>query len=693
MRLASDNTTVTGNVFTSTKFKIGNQQLAMKILRDRLYTNIRRVIVQEYISNARDAHREAGCPSTPILIDAPGKLSPTLRIRDYGPGISPERVENVFVNYCVSTKNGQGDYAVDDGMQQTGGFGIGAKCAAAYTNAYNIRTWNGGKKYEYLVHKDADDLLTLTTISVSDSTEKSGTEVEIPIRPEDFDEVGLWCKALTEFWDVSPRLRVGAGPLFPTPEVTSPTGNLTLSTSGMVRTLSSIKTEQRHYNAPSVLIVAVDGIPYEYSMALPFERTSYKTIAIKLPLGAVELAANRESIRKCDENDSIISAALKSEYAQTVEYYRQYCASMPIKEFTAVAQEIRFFILGHVKEVKFSDLSLPIPIPSIRSYNCCRESRGYGSSKKYVLSDWCTKPARPYTLQDMVNGRVVYFFNEGDSLDYIKQTVREGGPARHNDITVAISTTEQQEQFPRLGDHIIRVGPRVKTPRASTEAETVRVYDFCASHLAPATMKPLSGLKYRKAVIIGESGDITLQYSGKRVTLPRATGRFIQAGAVSLPDIEGVRENRLKLTAGLFELPVERMQQYQDAHTLLTLCGSTCDDLARVMYAYFSVANIDPNYRAHVTQALHTRYSFFKSDDFAKLLAPLQFALTDNTASLTVFYEYFKAQASKHPAFISMERYTDFDDSHKFFDLAAYMLPNIPTLPFMAPKKAQETAA
>src|ERR1019366_3856120 len=100
-------------------FLIGDASIIFDILRSKMYSNPVLAICREISCNARDAHREVNKNNTPIEIHLPNGLDPNYKIKDFGPGISPDRIENVFIRYGVSTKR-------EDNIQ-TGAFGMGCK--------------------------------------------------------------------------------------------------------------------------------------------------------------------------------------------------------------------------------------------------------------------------------------------------------------------------------------------------------------------------------------------------------------------------------------------------------------------------------------------------------------------------------------------------------------------------------------
>ena len=190
--------------------------MIIRLLRDKMYSNKIAAVSREIASNSRDANRENGIPFTPITI----KLEKTeetmlsdseftISFKDNGIGISPERMENIFLKYGSSTKRDSNNY--------TGGFGIGAKTPFAYTDTFFINTVveeNGTKnKYYYQASITSDgtrEVSKMITLDVEETDEKTGTEIIVPILEkdvEDFKKEIIFC---TRFWSVMPNF-VGFG--------------------------------------------------------------------------------------------------------------------------------------------------------------------------------------------------------------------------------------------------------------------------------------------------------------------------------------------------------------------------------------------------------------------------------------------------------------------------------------------------
>ena len=94
---------------------VKNIDFITQILSSNLYSRPMDSFLRESISNARDAHKEAGT-TDPIIIDFgldQGKLY--IRIQDFGTGITKERFDNIYRFIGSSTKRETNEYI--------GGFG------------------------------------------------------------------------------------------------------------------------------------------------------------------------------------------------------------------------------------------------------------------------------------------------------------------------------------------------------------------------------------------------------------------------------------------------------------------------------------------------------------------------------------------------------------------------------------------
>jgi len=182
-------------------FSIQDQGMIFEILRNKMYSNPILAICREISCNARDAHREVGTPERPIEIHLPNTLEPFYKIKDFGPGISPDRMSNIFIKYTASTKR-------DDNIQ-TGGFGLGAKTPFSYSDTFTIITNFDGIQYNYACFIDETKVGKLILLSSTPTSESNGTEIIIPVKMPDFRHFAEFTEVATRHWDVKPIIKGG----------------------------------------------------------------------------------------------------------------------------------------------------------------------------------------------------------------------------------------------------------------------------------------------------------------------------------------------------------------------------------------------------------------------------------------------------------------------------------------------------
>lgn len=197
MKLPESNiSTETDQVLQEQYFGIGNTGMVISILRSKLYEDPIMAICREIGSNARDAHREVGTPNKPIEIHFPTNLDPNYKVKDYGPGISPERMADVFIKFANSTKR--------QDNSQIGGFGLGGKCGFSYSDVFTIITVCDKIKRTYSAYIDETNCGKLALLNQVATEEPNGTTLSIPVSRKDFDKFIDKTFFCTEFWEPRP---------------------------------------------------------------------------------------------------------------------------------------------------------------------------------------------------------------------------------------------------------------------------------------------------------------------------------------------------------------------------------------------------------------------------------------------------------------------------------------------------------
>jgi len=180
-------------------FGIKDPAIVFDVLCTKLYKNPLKILVQEYMCNARDSHREFGNTHHPIKVVLPTALDKTLKIIDYGIGISPGRMNDIFIYLGESTKN--------KSDKETGGFGIGAKTAWAYTDSFTIKTVYDNVEYFYLAYIGDNGIGRLDLIEKNNKLAVNGTTIEVTIKINDFYDVEKYVYRTCHFWKTKPVIK------------------------------------------------------------------------------------------------------------------------------------------------------------------------------------------------------------------------------------------------------------------------------------------------------------------------------------------------------------------------------------------------------------------------------------------------------------------------------------------------------
>lgn len=154
------------------EFKITDIIELYTLLSSNIYSNKKLAVVREILNNAWDAHIASGKTHIPVDITINEE---ELIIRDYGNGINPDDMQDIYCTYGNSTKTAD--------ASQTGGFGLGSKSPWAYSEYFTISNNYNGIKTVYsaikgnAISKEKPKLVTVVSVP----TTESGLEVKVPI--------------------------------------------------------------------------------------------------------------------------------------------------------------------------------------------------------------------------------------------------------------------------------------------------------------------------------------------------------------------------------------------------------------------------------------------------------------------------------------------------------------------------------
>lgn len=282
----------------------------MTILRDTLYSNKELAVIREYSSNAWDAHRDAGKSDVPIKITMPTHLDPTLSIRDFGAGLSPDDVFKIYTQYGASTKRGNDN--------SVGMLGIGSKSGFAYSDSFTIVSHHGGTKRTYVAVLDKTEKGVINLLHEEPCGDETGVQIQIAIRQDDIEGFKRKAKEFFMYFKPQPDINI---------ELPKPPAIQSDLTHGVIYDIDP--ENYSCYIQPSERWVAIMGcVPYRINIdqlrdvdingtiGIP-EYLANMSGALYFDIGDVQVSASREELKY--SNDTKI--ALVNKFNLLVEEY------------------------------------------------------------------------------------------------------------------------------------------------------------------------------------------------------------------------------------------------------------------------------------------------------------------------------------------------------------------------------------
>lgn len=290
--------------FQSKKFSItdsGKNKL-FKLLVMNLYQNIDKSLIREITCNAIDANKESGTNKNAEIEYIPKNSllgqEETLIIRDFGIGISPERMWDTFINLGESTKDTSNDFI--------GGFGIGCKTIFAYSDNTMIITVNNGIRYTYIACINEFDEPEMNLISKQETQSPSGTEVYILIK---------------SWYEINNAINS---------ELYYLKDNITF-----INYKPDFKDLQTYYENDNIVYNTYDSEFHiilgniRYDIPLLNDRTktpygepqSHLSVGLKFNIGELNPTPSRESLRWDSKSESLVQDRIKSAKLELIENY------------------------------------------------------------------------------------------------------------------------------------------------------------------------------------------------------------------------------------------------------------------------------------------------------------------------------------------------------------------------------------
>lgn len=385
MKLPIDSTNIQINgSIDEVNFDIGNPTIILEYLRKSIYKNPLKALCQEIMSNARDAHREVGKDYIPIHIKLPNIFNTQLIIEDYGPGITPKRMKDVFIKFGNSTKRGNDSNSTDDGDLQTGGFGIGAKTPWAYTDVFNIITRSYEdeglveRTYSAIIGENREcKLLEINDCKkiIIEEGISTGTQIIVNINENDIKKCVNYIMKISYFWSVKPVLTGTDIPEIEDKEILFEGEGWSL-----------YKSNHTYSNLESIALI--DEIPYPINLYdVDYENIYQRglldsNLVIKFNVNEISVSLSREEIRYSDDTKHVIKNKLNeiyNEISNSVLSYIKDCDNLwdaKIK-FLHFTNSLNNTIVECLKNLKVSFNNVEYDLNSMISVNFPSTIRHY----------------------------------------------------------------------------------------------------------------------------------------------------------------------------------------------------------------------------------------------------------------------------------------------------------------------------
>ena len=298
----------------SIPFNIGDSSVIIDIIRKRIYSYPIRTMVGEYLSNGRDACFEAG-KECRIDVTLPTLLQPEFIVRDYGTGMSDERIREVFVRYGISTKRGS--------KSQLGYFGIGAKSGWAYSDSFIVESYYEKNHREYIADIGENKEGRLLLFKESPTEEENGVRIRIPVNPEDVNRFISAYKRATFLWEKHPSSSIDR-----------------LTYPDVYLDLGSVRLFKTAYDISCSLVLDANGMPFDISDEdlLSICKNEKIVIAIKADPAKLNISANREGFSNSEYASKLISKAKTT----LSNYVDKEFEKVPFSEHRKVYSEMSF---------------------------------------------------------------------------------------------------------------------------------------------------------------------------------------------------------------------------------------------------------------------------------------------------------------------------------------------------------------
>lgn len=316
-------------------FKIKATAKAFRILSSSLYKDKIGAIVRELSANAFDAHKIAGRLDVPFDIHLPNSIEPFFSIKDTGPGLTDEQINEIYTTYFESTKSDSNDYV--------GALGLGCKSPFSYVKSFMVVSRTDKiRTYDAFISEAGIPAIALRNEQELGEGDHSGLEIIVPVTSRQ-DCAEFVKRASTAFlhYPTLPTI-VGA-------EVAIQDREIVLEGAGY--RFVTQKNANYHYQTKAVAVMGVVAYPIDVNSVIyagedsdiarrqtswnnvndPLYRLLQSPLEIDFEIGALDVTAGREELSYDPETLEAIRKRLKEiegDLSERVSEKFKDCASL-----------------------------------------------------------------------------------------------------------------------------------------------------------------------------------------------------------------------------------------------------------------------------------------------------------------------------------------------------------------------------
>lgn len=193
-----ERTVSTHGVQQTGEFRIKANAKAFKVLIDGLYSDKIRAVIRELWTNAYDSHIMAGKKDVPFDCRLPTIFEPEFAVRDYGVSLDHDDVMNLYTTVFESTK--------EDTNDQVGKLGLGSKSPFAYTDTFTVSAWKNGRRRVYSAYIGGDHIPRISLLDDDYSDEPQGLEISFPVEAGDSRDFARKAGLVSRGFEVEPTV-------------------------------------------------------------------------------------------------------------------------------------------------------------------------------------------------------------------------------------------------------------------------------------------------------------------------------------------------------------------------------------------------------------------------------------------------------------------------------------------------------